>query len=93
MLTNMLLRNTIHKPDLSRRKARWAVELSEFGIQYKPCLALKGQVLVDFLAELPQPDVVQDNNGWWILNVDSASRQMGAGVGLQLKALIGEKVE
>ena len=93
VLTNLLLRNTIHKPDLSGRKARWAVELSEFGIQYKPCLALKGQVLADFLAEVPQPDVVQDNNGWWILNVDGASRQMGAGVGLQLKALIGERVE
>ena len=62
------------------------VELSEFGIQYKPRLALKGQVLVYFLVELPQPDVVQDNNGWWILNVDGASRQSGARVGLQLKA-------
>ena len=41
----------------------------------------------------PQPDVVQDNNGWWILNVDEASRQMGAEGGLQLNALIGERVE
>ena len=56
-------------------------------------MALKGQVLTYFLAELSQADMVQDNNGWWILNVDGASRQKGAKVGLQLKALIGERVE
>ena len=70
--------------------ARWEVKLNEFRIQY---MALKGQVLADFLAELPQPNVVQDDNGWWILNVDGASRQTKAGVGLQLKAPIRERVE
>ena len=35
----------------------------------------------------------QDNNGWWILNVDGSSRHTGVGVGLQLKALTGERVE
>ena len=73
--------------------ARWALELSEFGIQYKPCLALKGQVLADFLVELPPPDVVQDSNGWWILNMDEASRKTGDGVNLLLKAPTGERVE
>ena len=42
ILTNLPLRNTIHKPDLSRWMAQWAVELSEFNIQYKPCRAIKG---------------------------------------------------
>ena len=53
VLTDLPLRSTIHKPDLSGRLARWAIELSEFGIQYKPRLAKKGQVLADFLAEIP----------------------------------------
>ena len=39
----------------------------------RPLLALKGKVLADFLAKLPKSDVNQDNNGWWILNVDGAS--------------------
>ena len=69
------------------------IELSEFGIQYKPRLALKGHILVDFLVELPQPDVDLDNTSWWILNVDGASRQTGAGVGLQIKAPTREKIE
>ena len=38
VLTDLPLRSTIHKPDLPRRMAQWAIELSEFGIQYKPRL-------------------------------------------------------
>ena len=34
-----------------------------------------------------------DSVGWWILIVDGASRQTGAGVRLQLKAPIGEMIE
>ena len=54
VLTDLPLRSTIHKPNLSGRMARWAIELSEFGIQYKPRLAKKGQVLAYFLTEIPQ---------------------------------------
>ena len=56
VLTNLPLRSTIHEPDLSRRMTRWAIELSEYGISYKPRLVKKGQVLADFLAEIPQPE-------------------------------------
>ena len=42
VLTNLPLRSTIHKPDLSGRMAWWAIELSEFDIQYNLLLALKG---------------------------------------------------
>ena len=54
VLTNLPLRSTIHKPDLLGRMARWAIELSQFDIQFKPCVALKGQALADFLVEIPQ---------------------------------------
>ena len=47
VLTNLPFRSTIHKLDLSERMARWAVQLSEYGIQYKPRLAKNGQVLAD----------------------------------------------
>ena len=93
VLTSQPLRSTLHKPDLSGRMARWAIELSEFDIQYKPRLAKKGQVLADFLAELPRPIQNPDALGWWILNVDGASRQTGAGVGVRLKAPTGEEIE
>ena len=82
VLTDLPLRSTIHKPDMSRRMARWAMELSEYGIQYKPRLSKKGQVLADFIAEIPYPDICPDKTGWQILCVDGASRQTGAGIGL-----------
>ena len=93
VLTNLPLRSTIHKPNLSGRMARWAIELSEFGIRYKPRLAKKGQVLEDFLAEIPQSRESQGNITWWTLNVDGASRQTGVGISLQLKSQAGEIIE
>ena len=69
------------------------MELSEYGIQYKPRLSNKGQVLVDFLAEIPQPDTCLEKKGWWTLFVDGASRQSGADIGPQLTSPIGERIE
>ena len=93
VLINLPLRSTIHKLDLSGRMTWWAIELIEFGIQYKPHLALQRQVLTDFLAELPQLNIDQGDAGWWVFNVDDTSRQTEVGVGLQLKAPIGERIE
>ena len=84
VLTNLPFRSTIHKPDLSRRMTRWAIELSEYDISYKPRLAKKGQVLDDFLEEIPQPETSSSISNWWILSVDEASGQSGAIIGLQL---------
>ena len=69
------------------------MELSEYGIQYKTRLSKKGQVLVDFLEEIPQPDASLNKTGRWTLCVDGASRQTGAGIGLQLTSPTGERVE
>ena len=80
-------------PDLSGRMARWAIELSEYNIQYKPRLSKKGQVLVDFIAKLLQSETCPDNLDWWTLNIDGASRQTGASVGLQLKSPSEDKIE
>ena len=93
VLTNLPLRSTIHMPDLSGRMTRWAIELSEYGISYKPRLAKKGQVLADFLAEIPQVETSSSSSNWWILNVDGASQQTRAGIGLQLKSPSGDKIE
>ena len=96
VLTNQPLRNILHKPDITGRMLRWAIELSEYGIDYQPRLSLKGQVMADFIVELPEPrapdrELTQDN--WWILHVDGASRLSGSGVGLLLESPTGERLE
>ena len=93
VLTDLPLRGTIHKPDMSGKMARWAMELSEYGIQYKLKLSKKGQVLAKFLAEISQPDTCMNKKGWWTRCVDGASRQSGADIGLQLTSPTGERIE
>ena len=93
VLTDLPLRSTINKPNLSGRMVRWEIELSEHDIQYKPRISKKGQVLVDVIAELPQSETHPDSLDWWTLNIDGASRQTGAGIGLQLKSPSGDRTE
>ena len=38
-------------PEAARWMALWAIELSEFDIQYRPRTAIKGQVVAGFIAE------------------------------------------
>ena len=51
VLTNKPLRKAMSSPEVAGRMALWAGELSEFDIQYHPRTAVKGQVVVDFIAE------------------------------------------
>ncbi|KAL6314404.1 hypothetical protein AAG906_022487 [Vitis piasezkii] len=48
VLTDQPLRNILHKPDLTERMLQWAIELSEYGIEFQPRLSMKGQVMADF---------------------------------------------
>ena len=94
ILTNQPLRVTLHKPDLSRRMMKWAIKLSKYDIQYKPCLSLKFQILTDFIVELPQKRVQTNNiDHWWILHVDGASEAPGIRVVLLLLFLTREPIK
>ena len=49
--TKYLMKQVLHKPETSGRLMKWAIELSEFEIRYKPKTSIKGQVLTDFVME------------------------------------------
>ena len=54
VLTNQPLKRAMSNPEIAKRMALWAIELSKFDIQYRPRTAIKGQVVADFIAEYTQ---------------------------------------
>nr|CAN62495.1 hypothetical protein VITISV_027483 [Vitis vinifera] len=89
-LTALALQN------LTGRMLQWAIELSEFGIEFQPRLSMKGQVMADFVLEYsrrPIPHKEPSEEEWWTLRVDGASRSSGFGVGLLLQSPTGEHLE
>ena len=51
VLTDKPLRRVMSNPEAARQMVLWAIELSEFDVQYHPHTAIKGQVVSDFIAE------------------------------------------
>ncbi|KAI3682300.1 hypothetical protein L1987_82190 [Smallanthus sonchifolius] len=84
----------LRRPEISGRLAKWAIELGAFELRYKPRSAIKGQVVADFLVEIPpegnvHKEIAQSNqeskvNGTWSLHTDGASNDEGSGAGLIL---------
>ncbi|KAK9943957.1 hypothetical protein M0R45_009545 [Rubus argutus] len=90
---------------MSGRMTKWAIELSEFDIEYQPRTSLRGQVVADFLVECHFP--IENNHKsssgteaateecapCWIMHIDGASNMYGAGIGIILKDTEGLIVE
>ena len=55
ILTDKPLRRATSSPEATRWMALWAIELSEFDIQYRPWTAIKGQVIVEFITKFDHP--------------------------------------
>ena len=77
---------------------KWAMELSEFDIWYKPKTAIKGQVLADFVMEFAPVELVEPTHSKgdlsvWKLSVDGASNAQGSGAGLILTSPEGIDIE
>ena len=87
--TEYPMKQVLHKPETSGRLMKWAIELSEFDIIYKPKTAIKGQVLADFVmefisAELAKNAQTSTDLPIWKLSVDGATNAQGSGAGLIL---------
>ncbi|XP_074377628.1 uncharacterized protein LOC141719146 [Apium graveolens] len=98
--TTYLLRQVLHKPESSGRMLKWVVELGQFDLEYMPRTTIKGQALADFLLEFDSavddraflmlhPSHIEESleefpHPWWILHVDGAVNNGGAGAGIVL---------
>ena len=57
VLTQLPLIAVLRSADYTRRIAKWGTILGAFDIKYMPCTSVKGQILVDLVAEFAEPVV------------------------------------
>ena len=92
------MKQILHKPETSGRLIKWAIELSEFDIRYRPRTAVKGQVLADFIMEFAPMEPIETTQlipdlPIWRLSVNWVANAQGSGAGLILTSLDGIDVE
>ena len=96
--TEYPMKQVLHKPETSGRLMKWAIELSEFDIRYKQKIAIKGQVLVDFIMEFTSAKPAEKTQTTpdlpiWKLSVDEAANAQGSGAELILTSPEGIDIE
>ena len=96
--TEYPMKQVLHKLEVFGRLMKWAIELSEFDIIYKPKTAIKGQVLADFVMEFAPIELAKTTHAEgdlpnWKLFVDGASNAQGSGADLIITTPEGIDIE
>jgi hypothetical protein len=89
------LSDILRNQDATGRISNWAVELGALTIDFKPCTAIKSQVLVDFMAEwrenqLPTLTVRLEH---WVMYFDGSLNLEGVGAGVLLISPTAEQLK
>ena len=80
--------------EAARRMALWAIELSEFDIQYRLRTAIKEQVVADFIAEYTHSEGKgAESLGQWSIHTDGSSNQNAGGADVVIQTSEGDKIE
>ena len=76
VLIDKPLRRAISNPIAIERMALWAIELSEFDIQYHPRTTVKGQEITDFIAEFTNMEGQgAKKRPQWSIHIDKSSNK------------------
>ena len=51
VMTDQPIKKAMNKPEATGRLVQWAIELSQFDVEYRPRTAIKAQALADFIVE------------------------------------------
>nr|GEX16123.1 reverse transcriptase domain-containing protein [Tanacetum cinerariifolium] len=96
VITDQPIKNILNNTETSKKLAKYAVELGAYNIMFIPRNVVKGQVLADFLSEVPEGTkedlyfrisevtVEKDEVESWTLFTDGVSILKGSGAGLVL---------
>ena len=95
VMADLPIRKVLQKPDVAGRMVRWAVELSEFDVQYEHRGPIKGQVYADFVAELSPGSAQQEEevSFLWVFSIDGSFNQQGSRAGVNLEGPNGLLIE
>ena len=94
VLTDQPLKKAISSLEAARRMALWAIELSEFDVQYRLRTVVKGQIVADFIAEYTQSeDKGAEGHRLWSIHTDGSSNQHAGGAGVVIQTPEGDKIE
>ncbi|XP_022852947.1 uncharacterized protein LOC111374507 [Olea europaea var. sylvestris] len=97
VLTNFPLQQVLQRTNASGRLLKWAIELSEFDLLFRPRHAIKGQALADFVVECAkalemEATMEPTEPPTWKLFVDGSPGEAGSGAGIVLESLKGHKL-
>ena len=65
VLMTYAIKAVLEKHDISGRLLKWEIELKEYGIQFKPRIAVKAQALANFVTKLGPARSLENIEGWW----------------------------
>ena len=82
VMTDQLIKKAMNKPEAAGRMVQWAIELSQFDIEYHSQTTIKAQALADFIAEFTTPKDTNSQEDLWTINTDGSSTQKGGGAGI-----------
>ena len=94
VLIDQPLKRAMSSPEAAGRMALWAIELSEFDVQYRPRTAIKGQIVANFIAEYTQSeDKGEEGHILWSIRTDGSSNQCSGGASVVIQTPEGDKIE
>ena len=93
VLTDKPLRRAMSNPEVAGRLALWAIELSEFDIQYRLRTTIKGQIVADYIAEFTYDEDKGEEFPQWSIHTDESSNKQAKGAGIILLSPEGDTVE
>jgi len=93
VLTDKPLQRVMSNLEAAGRLALWAIKLSEFDIQYCSCIAIKGKVVTDFIAEFTNDkDKGAIEYPRWSIHTDGSSNKQVGGAGVALLSPKGARL-
>nr|GEZ91790.1 reverse transcriptase domain-containing protein [Tanacetum cinerariifolium] len=89
VITDQPIKQVMSRPDVAGRLQKWSIMLGEHNITYRPMTSIKGQILADFLNEMPSNasqgvSVAEIQEEPWTLFTDGLSCVDGSGARLIL---------